>query len=231
MTAVGSDHSAIALFERLGVRLTNPEYLELALTHSSKNKTANNERLEFLGDRVLGLVLADALYHQYPDENEGDQALRHAALVRAETLATIARAIHLNKFIHVSEHDRGSGTANLDNVLADCLEAVIGAVYLDQGFDACRPLVQKLWHDALTTMAEPPQDPKTALQELAQGRGLNLPQYDLVGRDGPDHAPSFTIRVSIDTLGAASAIGSSRARAEKAAAALLLEQLKIIEKK
>lgn len=218
------------LRDRFGLNLKDPGLLTLALTHSSKHRQTNNERLEFLGDRVLALVLADTLYHRYPHENEGAQALRHAGLVRAESLARIGRDLRLHDYLHVSNHDRASGTAQIDNVLADTLEALIGALYLDCGFEACRKVVENLWQSAIDEMVQPPQDPKTTLQEFAQGRGLDLPKYDITARNGPDHAPTFTIRVSIDGLGTATATGASRRLAEKAAATHLLQQLNTKEK-
>lgn len=205
--------------------------LRLALTHASRDRDHNNERLEFLGDRVLGLVLANSIYHLYPHEAEGKLALRHAALVRAEMVATAARALDLAEAIDVSAHDRNSGTAALENVLADAFEAMVGALYLDQGLAACETLIGALWQPYLDQMTEPPQDPKTALQEWAQGRSLPLPQYDLVARDGPDHAPIFTVEVSVKNHGKASASGPSRRLAEKMAAADLLATLKQSKKK
>lgn len=216
---------------RFDISFKNPELMGLALTHASKHRDVNNERLEFLGDRILGLVIADALYRTYTDEDEGKLALRHAALVRAEMVATAARDIHLADAIEVSVHDRASGTATLENVLADAFEAMVGAIYIDQGIAACTRLINGLWQPYLDQMVEPPQDPKTGLQEWAQGRGLPLPQYDLVTRDGPDHAPSFTISVSVKDNGMAIASGSSRRLAEKAAAAELLATLKAKKKK
>ena len=211
------------LRERFAIVFRDPALLDLALTHASKRQHTNNERLEFLGDRVLGLVLATHLYVTYPDESEGDLARRHAALVRADMLAEIARTIQLGDALHVASG--GDSPAQLDNVIADALEALIGALYLDQGFQPARDFILTLWQQALANMGEPPQDPKTGLQEWAQARGLPLPAYDLVDRSGPDHAPNFTICVRVENTGTATATGPSRRIAEKAAAQALLDQI------
>lgn len=207
-----------------GVTRLDPALLTLALTHASKNRDVNNERLEFLGDRVLSLALADAIYGRYPGENEGDLALRHAALARAEVLAGIARDHGLSNDILVANGEQAS-TARLENVMADCLEALIGAVYLDQGYDVCARLVATLWANVLNGMTAPPRDPKTILQEWVQGRGLPLPEYVEIARTGPDHAPEFTIEVRVKGVAPLSAIGPTRRAAEKAAATKMMEQL------
>lgn len=207
-----------------GIQKLDSTLLTLALTHASKNRDVNNERLEFLGDRVLSLALADAIYARYPGESEGDLALRHAALARADVLAGIARAHQLSKDILVSPGEQGA-TARLDNVMADCLEALIGAVYLDQGYDVCARVVGVLWADVLGGMTAPPRDPKTVLQEWVQGRGLPLPEYVEIGRTGPDHAPEFTIEVRVKGVDPVSATGASRRMAEKAAAMKMMEHI------
>lgn len=207
-----------------GVQKLDPALLTLALTHASKNRDVNNERLEFLGDRVLSLALAHAIYTRYPGESEGDLALRHAALARADVLAGIARAHGLSDDILVANGEQG-GTARLDNVMADCLEALIGAVYLDQGYDVCARTVGALWADVMGDMTAPPRDPKTVLQEWVQGRGLPLPEYVEIGRTGPDHAPEFTIEVRVKGVSPVSAIGPTRRAAEKAAAMKMMEHI------
>jgi ribonuclease III len=221
-----SDDLIKTLKTKYDVVFQDRAHLDLALTHASRNRDINNERLEFLGDRVLSLVLADAIFEAYPTEAEGPLALRHAALVRASMLAQVARDLGLSDALDVSDHDRSSGTAALDNVLADGLEALIGALWCDQGLDACHRLIRGLWKEPLATMTEPPQDPKTALQEWAQARGLPLPRYDMVARTGPDHAPTFTIEVTVEKFGSARAEGASRRVAEKLAATELLERTK-----
>lgn len=217
------------LQERLGQRFEDPRRLEKALTHSSAGGTYNYERMEFLGDRVVGLALAHTLFKMFPDENEGDMAKRHAALVQGKMLAKIAREIELGDMMQLSDAERAAGGANNDNILADGLEAVIGALYLDAGFDACQQAIEKLWGDRVKIMRRPPQDPKTAIQEWAQARALALPSYELVGRTGPDHAPIFEIRVKVGEYPPWSAKGTSRRAAEKLAAAMLLAHLEELE--
>jgi ribonuclease-3 len=207
-----------------GVQKLDPALLKLALTHASKNRDVNNERLEFLGDRVLSLAIAHEIYTRYPGESEGDLALRHAALARADVLAGIARAHELSADILVAHGEQGA-TARLDNVMADCLEALIGAVYLDQGYDVCARAVGVLWAGVLGDMTAPPRDPKTILQEWVQGRGLPLPVYAEIARSGPDHAPEFTIEVRVKGAAPVSATGLSRRLAEKAAAMKMMEKI------
>lgn len=195
------------------------------MTHASTGADTNYERLEFLGDRVLGLLMAEILYAAFPQEAEGDLAKRHAALVQGELLATIAREINLGDALILSEGERGAGGADNENMLADGLEALIGAIYLDAGLEPCRRLLTALWGERVNILSNPPQDPKTALQEWAQGRGLPLPVYEVAGREGPDHAPRFTISVTVQGFPPAQAAGPSRRAAEKEAARILLERL------
>ena len=224
-TSPGGPGLAALLKDRWGLSVADPELLDLALRHASIDRTRNNQRLEFLGDRVLGLIIATRLYKTYPGETEGELALRHAALVRAETLAQSARELGLGTFLSFSDNDRNGGIAALDNVLADGLEALIGALYLDGGLPPCETLIAALWDDRIATMTRPPQDPKSALQEWAQGRGLPLPTYTIEGREGPDHAPVFRISVSLPGKGTGHGEGLSRRIAEKEAAQNLLSML------
>lgn len=211
--------------ELTGRRFSNPALLRAALTHSSAGNVENYERLEFLGDRVLGLAVAELLYTAFPLESEGALAKRLAVLVQASTLARIARErLDLGSALIVSGGVRGAGTSSdNENILADSLEALLGALYLDSGIAPCLTFVRTLWKDAVLADSTPPRDPKTALQEWAQGRGLPLPAYDLVCREGPDHAPLFKIRVQVEGLPPREASGSSRRAAEKAAAQTLLD--------
>ena len=211
--------------KRFGYHFSNAENLNLALTHSSTGASQNYERLEFLGDRVLGLIIAELLYEAFPGEAEGDLAKRHAALVSGETLAIIAERINLGEVLKLSHGERAGGGARNENILSDVMEALIGTVYLDSGILACKPVISALWQDVLHTMKEPPRDPKTGLQEWAQGRGLPLPKYEMIGRSGPDHAPVFTIAVTVEGFDPISGEGSSRRAAEKAAAILLLNKI------
>lgn len=214
-----------AFEERFGHKFKNRAGLERALTHASTGADRNYERLEFLGDRVLGLVIAHLLYDAYPEDSEGDLARRHAALVSGATLATIANSIRLGEVLNLSESERASGGAENENILADVMEALIGTLYIDGGVDECELVIAKLWKDVLHTMQRPPQDPKTALQEWAQARALPLPKYEMTGRKGPDHAPEFTIRVTVNGMEPESGEGPSRRAAEKAAALKLLERI------
>ena len=208
----------------MGACFAGTHKLVQALTHSSWAES-DSERLEFLGDRVVGLVMAELLYKRFADEPEGDLAKRHAALVRGETMAEIGREIGLGDALILSEAERAAGGADNDNLLADALEAVIGALYLDQGLAACAYSIEKLWGERITTLSRPPQDAKTALQEWAQARGLDVPAYDIVNREGPDHAPQFEVEARLSDGRSARASASNRRAAEKEAARTLLRQL------
>jgi ribonuclease-3 len=214
------------LEQRLNYTFRDPILLKVALTHASAGG-ADYERLEFLGDRVLGLVVADLLYTLHPDESEGDLSKRHTALVRAETLAGIARQIDIAASMMLSDAEKAAGGANNENILSDMVEAVIGAVFVDGGWDAARRVLVPLLDELIRTMHSIPRDAKTALQEYTQARALGLPEYVLVSRQGPDHAPEFTVSVTVGKQ-TASATGASKRAAEKSAAQLLLY---IVEKK
>jgi len=213
------------LQEKLGCQFKSLEGMRLALTHSSAGTATNYERLEFLGDRVLGLVMAYILYETFPAESEGDLAKRHAALVQGTMLANIARRIDLGQYMELSSAERSMGGTNNENILADGLEALIGALYIDSGLAACEALIRHLWGDSVHIMITPPQDAKTALQEWAQGRGLPLPVYEVAAREGPDHAPIFDMCVTVEGYAPVTARGASRRVAEKEAARMLLEKL------
>ncbi len=210
----------------LGHSFQNADLLEEALTHSSVPRARNYQRLEFLGDRVLGLIIAEFLIQNFPDENEGDMARRFSALVDRSMLVTIATEISLGESIQMSEGEKAAGGASNDNILSDVMEAVLAALYLEAGLEKCRDTVITLWGGHLFETVRPPVDPKTELQEWTQGRGLGLPVYELVDREGPDHAPLFDIEVSVDGFEPVRAKGGSRRSAEKNAASLMLEALK-----
>lgn len=212
----------------LGLENIDYDLVKQALTHSSTG-TADYERLEFLGDRVLGLVVAEVLYARFPDEKEGDLAKRHAALVSGKTLSKIAQDLDLGSILLLSENERQSGGQQNDNILSDAVEAVIGAVFLSSDYTVCHDLIIKLWDKYIDTMVVPPQDPKTQLQEWSQGRALGIPQYELVERSGPDHQPVFKVSVSIDGFKATEAVAGSKRAAEKAAAHEFLKQNNLIE--
>lgn len=223
------DKNLITLQEICGYRFKDQQLLVNAMTHSSYDGPENYERLEFLGDRVIGLAIAEKLYKTFPEDKEGNLAKRHAALVQGKMLARIARRLKLGKVMMLSDAERAAGGAENENILADGVEALIGAMYLDSDMKTCCEVITHLWGNSIHTMKRPPRDPKTALQEWAQARGLPLPHYELVGRDGPDHAPIFEMSVSVEGYPSWSSKGKSRRTAEKDAALMLLAHLEEIE--
>ncbi len=190
----------------LGHRFKRPQLLREALTHRSAVRPGrggrgrgigSNERLEFVGDRVLGLLIAEWLAERFPVEQEGELGRRLAHLVSQPVLAVIAEEVGLPDLLAVAPGESRAGVQNLATVVSDATEAAIGALYLDGGIDAARGFVRRAWSSAMTAQAEPPKDAKTALQEWAQGRGFDLPSYDVALRDGPPHAPEFTMSVTV----------------------------------
>ena len=213
-----------ALETALGYRFQDSALLKTALTHRSLDKKQSNQRLEFLGDRVLGLVVCDMLYHTFPNEQEGELARRHAALVCKELVAEVARSLNLGVHMILSpSEESGGGRTNISN-LEDACEAMIGAIYLDGGFAAATEFVERHWRNHLESIAEPPKDAKTGLQEWAQARALGLPVYEVVRQSSPAHAPEFIIRVQINGKSEEASAPSKRA-AEQLAAKKLLGQL------
>ena len=211
------------LEEILGYRFNDSGLLTRALTHSSLKNSGNDasyERLEFLGDRVLGLIIAELLIDEFPDSAEGKLAPRLASLVSGRTLANVARNLGLAKFILMTDGEAAAGTNERDSVLADCCEAIIGSVYRDGGLDAATTLVRRYWIPLLVEVE--PRVSKSELQEWVQGRGLPLPRYTVVDRQGPAHAPEFTIELKIATEDPILATGTSKQAAEQAAAAKML---------
>lgn len=223
------------LTRALGHDFARPELLREALTHPSALPTRgrrrdrpphNYERLEFLGDRVLGLVIAELLWRRFAAEPEGDLTRRLTHLVRREALARVAETIGLGHYLILSPAEAAAGqAAENPAILANVCEAVIAAVHLDGGFDAAARLVRRLWEPLLEGMTGPPRDPKTELQEWAQARGLALPSYVLVETSGPDHAPRFTVAARVKGFEPATGTASSKRQAETRAAARLLEAL------
>jgi ribonuclease-3 len=228
----------------LGYAFARPELLTDALTHpsalsspgrqarrrsrkakSGAGRRGGYERLEFLGDRVLGLVIADLLWRRFEHEPEGDLTRRLTHLVRRDALARVATMIGLDRHLLLSPSEAAAGAARNPGILADVLEAVIAAIYLDGGFAAAVAFIERFWEPLLSEMEAPPSDPKTTLQEWAQGRKLPLPDYRLVATSGPDHAPQFTVAVQVKGHDEASATASSKRAAETGAAAALLERL------
>lgn len=210
--------------DRLGYQPKDISLFELALTHSSVGKESY-ERLEFLGDRVLGQVMARALYERHPDEPEGYLSRRYNVLVARETCADVGRELGLPALVRLGKQAREDGATQSDNVLGDVVEALIGALLLDGGQDAAARFILRIWEPHLTEQRRAPEHPKSALQELAAARNSRPPLYEVVGRTGAHHAPKFTIRVSVPGLGEATAEGMSKQDAETAAAAELLSRL------
>lgn len=216
-----------AFSDRLGYDFSKPELLVRAVTHSSmvSPHRDDNQRLEFLGDRVLGLVMAEALLHADPNAPEGLLAPRYNALVRREACADVARQIDLGAVLKLGRSEMKSGGRRKEALLADAMEAVIAAVYQDGGFDAARRVVLTLWGDRVRNVAADARDAKTALQEWAQARGEVPPQYVEVARSGPDHQPVFTIEVRLASGPVERATAGSKRQAEQAAATALLKKV------
>jgi ribonuclease III len=218
---LGSALSSLAtnLGTRIGYHLKDHELLQQALTHGSKSKKAKNyERLEFLGDRVLGLVIAEALYSKHAKEPEGKLAARHSALVRGEICAAVGRAMGLDEFIILGDSERRSGLQHSVTVLGDAAEALIGAVYLEAGLTPARSLILKFWTDFIDKPDTATKDAKTFVQEWVLSRALPLPRYELVSQDGPDHKPHFVIDIMVDQFPAARGEGANKRAAEMHAA-------------
>lgn len=208
----------------LGYTPTDRALFERALTHSSVG-SESYERLEFLGDRVLGVVIARALYDRYPHEPEGKLSRRYNALVARETCAEVGRELGLPGMIQLGKQAREDGAYQSDNVVGDVVEALLGALFIDGGLEAAEALVLRSWAHFLDDQRRAPQHPKSALQELAAARGCKPPAYEVVSRTGAHHAPRFEVRVRVPRLGEATAEGSSKQEAETAAAEALLSQL------
>ena len=216
-----------AFCTRLGHSFSTPALLVQSLTHSSvaSANRDDNQRLEFLGDRVLGLVMAEALLEADRTASEGQIAPRFNALVRREACAAVAREIDLGAVLRLGRSEMKSGGRRKEALLADAMEAVIAAVWLDAGHAAARDVVRKLWHGRIEAVDADARDAKTALQEWAQGRGEPVPVYTEVARSGPDHQPQFTIEVRLTSGQTHQATAGSKRQAEQAAAAALLEKV------
>jgi ribonuclease-3 len=208
----------------LGHRPKDPALFERALTHASFGEE-QYERLEFLGDRVLGLSVAAWLYELFPQEPEGVLSKRLNALVARETCAEVARELGVGPRMRLGKQAREDGASDSDNVLGDVVEALLGALYLDAGLAAAEAFVRRAWADRVSTRDKAPQHPKSALQEWAAANDRKPPQYRLADRSGPPHAPRFVVEVEINGIGSASAEGTSKQEAETAAAAKLLAEI------
>jgi ribonuclease-3 len=210
--------------ERTGHRPRDLDLFERALTHSSRGDE-NYERLEFLGDRVLGLAIADWLYETFPDEPEGQLSKRLNVLVSRTSCAEVARDLDLAGRMRLGKQARDDGAFDSDNVLGDMVEALLGALWLEAGFETARAFVRSAWGERINRQGRAPQHPKSALQEWAAANDRKAPAYEVTGRSGPQHAPTFVVKVSIRGVGEAEAEGLTKQEAETAAAKTLLGQL------
>jgi ribonuclease-3 len=215
------------LYQRINYQFKDPKYLELALTHRSA-KGEHNERLEFLGDSILSLVIADELYHQFPKEQEGDLSRMRSTLVRGQTLAEIAKEFKLGEFLRLGPGEQKSGGFRRESILADVVEAIIGAIYLDSNTEVCREVVLEWYRQRLDDIQPGvnQKDPKTQLQEYLQGRKLPLPIYAVIATKGQAHNQEFTLSCLVDGYKEFIAKGSSRRKAEQTVAAIALNKLK-----
>ncbi|MDJ0806672.1 MAG: ribonuclease III [Gammaproteobacteria bacterium] len=215
------------LCRALGYRFSDASLLEQALTHRSVGG-ANNERLEFLGDAILGFVIADELYHRFAAASEGQLSRLRSSLVKRETLADIALELALGDYLNLGPGELRSGGMARASILADGVEAILAAIYLDNGYEAARQVILEIYAPRLAEidLKTPQKDPKTRLQELLQSRKVALPSYEIVEVSGSPHEQQFKVLCSIDELGMESAgTGSSRRRAEQAAAQTMLQGL------
>ena len=219
--------AVVALQDRLGWRFRDDDLLEQALTHASvgdgARDTLDNERLEFLGDRVLGLIVAERLIHDAPAASEGELAPRLNLLVSRAACAKVARRVELGAALRLSAAETRGGGRDKESILAGACEAILAAIYQEGGLDAARTVISHLWAAEFEGLDAPrPKDVKTRLQEWAQGAGRPLPAYAVVARSGPQHAPRFTVEVRVQGLQPVTGQGASRQAAEKAAAEALL---------
>jgi ribonuclease-3 len=212
------------LLNKLRYSFERPELLDEALTHVSAPQSGGQsyQRLEFLGDRVLGLAIAETLHRTFPDAPEGELSRRLAELVRRESCAEVAMTWDVGTYLKLGAGEAHSGARRNQTILADVCEAIIGAVFLDGGYEAAKELVERSFQDLLAAPRRPLRDPKSALQDWAQGRGLPPPTYTIVEQRGPDHAPKFRVMVKVKGAESEFGLGTSRRVAEQAAARSLL---------
>jgi len=217
----------LRLYKAIGYKFKNVALLDQALTHRSAAKD-HNERLEFLGDAILGMIIGETLYIRFPDVPEGKLTRMRSTLVKGDTLAELAREACMGELLNLGPGELKSGGHRRSSILADAVEALLGAIYLDSGMDDVRAVIYRLWEsriEALNPNAHP-KDSKTRLQEYLQGRKLPLPTYDVISISGKDHAQVFEVSCKVTTLeNAISASGNSRRKAEQEAARLTLETL------
>lgn len=215
---------AVWVKEQLGHEPRDASLFERALTHPSFGK-AHYQRLEFLGDRVLGLVIAEWLEERFPRDPEGQLSHRLTSLVSRSTCAEVGLAVGVPAVMRLGKQAREDGATRSDNVIGDVVEALIAALYLDGGLEPARAFIRKGWEGQLAGLTEAPRHPKSKLHELAEARRRRTPVYEVVNTSGPSHAPTFTVKVSLGSLGEAEGKGSSKQEAETAAATALLEKL------
>lgn len=212
-----------SIYDALGYTFHNDDLLAEALTHPSSGHSHSYERLEFVGDRVLGLVIAEWLYDNYPDATEGEIAPKLNELVRKETCADVATNLGLGEHIVLARGEVDSGGRSKKSILGDVTESVIAAIYFDGGIDAASQFIHQHWASMFGAADDITIDVKTRLQEWAQGNGRQLPEYVVKNREGPDHAPVFTVEVTVAGYPSAEGMGTSKRSAEQAAAGALLE--------
>jgi ribonuclease III len=224
-----------ALEDRIGYKFADKTLLERALTHisalSGGSRTNSYQRLEFLGDHVLGLVISDMLYGMFPRANEGELSRRLSDLVRKETCAEVARAMDLGPVLKLGSSESNAGGRLRTTILGDACEALVGAVFIDGGYKAAEKLVEAFWKERTQKPLRSLRDPKTMLQEWAQARGLPTPAYQEVARTGPHHKPKFNVTVVLPDRSPAEGTGTSKRAAEQAAAAAMLGQVGIVVEK
>jgi len=217
------------LANRIGHSFNDPGLLRMALTHASalapsESVTGSYQRLEFLGDRVLGLVIATMLHEHFPNADEGELARRFNHMVKRETCAEIAQQLQVGDAMRIGQGEAQTGGRKKTALLADMCEAIIAAIYLDGGYKAAEAFVMRLWEPRMLSWSGPLRDAKTTLQEWAQSKGLPTPTYEVVDRAGPDHAPEFVVGVNVSGLKAGTGRGGSKRNAEQAAAEAVLRR-------
>lgn len=214
------------LYKILGYSFKDEDLIREALTHPSLEGTQSYQRLEFIGDRVLGLAIAAWMFELHPNVEEGGLASRHTNLVRREACAKIAEDLKLGEFIHMAKSSEDTGGRKRETIIADVCESVIGAIYLEAGYREAEKFIRKFWHEMAHNVKIAKRDAKTRLQELVQSRGKSTPVYTTIDKKGPDHQPTFTIAVSVQGEGEEAAIGFSKRDAEQLAAEKMLKRLK-----
>ncbi len=229
MSRKAKDKDRAALEDRIGYQFADKALLERALTHisalSGGNRANSYQRLEFLGDHVLGLAISDMLYRAFPKGNEGELSRRLADLVRKETCADVAKIMDIGPALKLGSSENNAGGRLRITILGDACEALVGAVFLDGGYMAAEALVARFWRERMIKPLRSLRDPKTMLQEWAQARGLPTPAYQELARTGPHHKPKFSVAVSLPDRPPAEGIGNSKRAAEQAAAAAMLTRV------